>query len=154
MNGISSNLKEELKKNSYSKTREKIKFLSALFITNILVALICLPSSNAPAKVTKPNLTLHPGHQLLILQLTILLPVDQSLESIPVTLISKEKKIIVKKAWLHNESLKDNRFKIEIPESELVHASASFEEDMVAVPYVETKIRRVASRGSKYEVNL
>lgn len=154
MNGISSNLKEELKKNNHSKTREKIRFFSALLVTNILVALICLPSSNAPAKITKPTITLHPGHQLLILQLTILLPVDPSLESIPVTLLSKEKKVIVKKAWLHNESLKDNRFKIEIAESELVHASSSFEEDMVAVPYVETKMRKVTSRGSKYEVNL
>lgn len=154
MNGISSNLKEELKKNTHNKTREKIRFFSAIIVTNILVALICLPSNSGPVKTHKPAITLHPGHQLLILPLTLLLPVDPSQESIPVTLISKEKKVLVKKAWLHNDSHKDNRFKIEIPESELVHVSRALEEDMIAVPYVETKMTKISRKGSKYEVNL
>jgi hypothetical protein len=154
MNGISSNLKEELKKSTNNKTRDRIRFLSAIVITNIFVAMICLPSSNGQTKSVKPVFKLHPNHQLLILPLTLLLPLDQSLESVPVTLISKDKKVLVKKAWLHNEILKENHFKIEILESEVVHVSATTEEDMIAVPYVETKLRKVTARGSKYEVNL
>lgn len=154
MNGISSNLKEELKKSTNNKTRDRIRFFSAIVATNLLVALICLPSSDGQTKTIKPSIILHPNHQLLVLPLTLLLPMDQSQESVPVTLISKDKKVLVRKAWLHNESSKDGRFKVEISESELVHVGSTLEEEMVAVPYVETKIRNVTSRGSKYEVNL
>jgi len=155
MNGISSNLKEELKKSTQNKTRDKIKFISTILLTNILVALICLPSSETKVDLgPKPKTQLHPGHRPLILPLKLLLAFDQNIEALPVTIIAKDKKVLIKKAYLHTESLKDNHFKIEIPEDELAYVSSFFEEDMIAIPYVESKTTKVTPKGSKYEVNL
>ncbi len=164
MNGISSNLKEELKKTSNSKNKDRLKFVSMILVTNILVALICLPGEDAPiVKKNDNSRTFHAHHKMLILPLTPLLSIANEEKEIPVTLISKTKKIIVKKAFLHNQQNESkpndgevNRFKIEIPESELETSRVLIEEDMIAVPYVENKkfAKAVKKQGSKYEINL
>ncbi len=164
MNGISSNLKEELKKTNNSKNKERLKFVSTVLITNIFVALICLPSSEEnPVKKDISLRTIHSNHKMLILPLTPLLSISDNEKEIPVTLISKNKKIIVKKAFLHTKETdtKQNadeviRFKIEIPESELETSQVLLEEEMIAVPYVESKktAKAIKHQGSKYEINL
>ncbi len=165
MNGISSNLKEELKKTSNSKNKDRLKFFVTIIVTNALVALICLPAKESSSvKKEDTTRTLHANHKMLILPLTLLLSINDSEKEIPVTLISKTKKIIVKKAFLHSKeknslSIDDhetNRFKIEIPENELEISHVLLEEEMIAVPYVENKknAKPAQTQGSKYEINL
>lgn len=162
MNGISSNLKEELKKSNNQKHKEKIKFITTILLTNAMVALLCLPSAREVSTATnKGSLILHPHYKMLVLPLTPLMNYSVAEKEVPVTLISRDKKIIIKKAFLH-EAEKDKlsegnirHFKIEINESDLIQSQAMLETEMIAVPYVETKISRTnKKKGSTYETTL
>ena len=161
MNGISSNLKEELKKSSQNKNREKIKFLVALLISNALVAMLCLPSNETKIMIQKKR-ELHAGHQLLELTLNPLLAIEDSKRPLAVTLLSADKKTLVQKAWLHEEVLtKDHslspkrRFKIEIPESELLKLSPFEDALVIAVPHIQKVVMaKKMARRSQYEINL
>ncbi len=161
MNGISSNLKEELKKSTLNKKREKLKFLSAILISNALVAMLCLPSQDERPLIQKKR-ELHTGFQLLELNLNPLLALEDLKGPHLVTLLASDKKVLVQKAWLHEEiAIKDSslqqkrRFKIEIPENELLKLSATTDEMMIAVPHI-TKVQttKKVARGSQYEINL
>ena len=153
MNGIASNLKDEIKKSHELKHKEKIKFFLALLITNLLVAILCLPSTNE-SRLTVSKKILHQSHQMMLLPLTVLIPKDfSSQKESAITILSPDKKIIVPKAFLHEE-MKEQYFKIEIP-NESVKAVGNFtEEGMVAIPYVENKKSIRLYQGSKYEISL
>lgn len=157
MNGISSTLKEEIKKSGEKKHKEKFKFLAAVLITNVMVALLCLPTGETKTEIKKDVRPTHPNHQMMAMPLNVLVTNLDSLE-IPVSLVSKDNKIIVEKAWLH-ELVKSTgdipQFRIEIMNADVVRVSEHVDSGMVAVPYVE-KIKTKASvkRGSKYEVSI
>ena len=161
MNGISSNLKEELKKSTLNKKREKLKFLSAILISNALVAMLCLPSQDERPLVQKKR-ELHAGFQLLELNINPLLALEDSKGPHFVTLLASDKKVLVQKAWLHEEVIiKDSslqqkrRFKIEIPENELLKLSALADEIVIAVPHmIKVQTTKKVARGSQYEINL
>ena len=162
MNTISSNLKEEIKKSQDLKKKEKFKFLAALLITNVLVAILCLPSGEDKKEEKAPTLkNLHLQHQMMILPLNALIPESSkvALET-PVSLISKNKVVIAKKAYLHEEvkssSHEDtaSHFRIEISDGDVVKVSEFAEEGMIAVPYVENKKTKTFNKGSKYEVSI
>jgi hypothetical protein len=158
MNGISSTLKEEIQKTKDKSKKEKFKFIFAILITNALVAMICLPG--APTKVEAQTNTkrLHPGHEMMVLPLDVLLPEEAKIkDETLVTLVSKDKKVIIQKAYLHEKLINKNetsQFKIEIPSSEIVKASDHINDGMLAVPYVEKKAVKTIKRGSKYEINI
>jgi hypothetical protein len=166
MNGVSSSLKDELKKTNESKLKTKIRFFSAIIISNALVALLCLPSQEVALQESTSIVKLHhPQFRIMVLPLSLLVSSEVLNQAeTPVTLISADKKIIVKKAYLHQEvktaksedplfdgSLR--HFKIEIPEADLIRVSAFLEKGVVAVPYVEIKNSKIPNRGSKYEVS-
>lgn len=166
MNGVSSSLKDELKKTNESRLKIKIRFFGAIIITNAMVALLCLPSQEIVIQDSASLVKLHhPQFQIMVLPLNLLVSSEMlELSETPVTLISADKKLIVKKAYLHQEvktaksddtlfdgSLK--HFKIEIPEVDLIRVSDFLEKGMVAVPYVEVKTSKSINRGSKYEVS-
>ncbi|MBC7714890.1 MAG: hypothetical protein H7177_16200 [Rhizobacter sp.] len=159
MNGISSTLKDEIKKSKESKHKEKFKFLAAIFITNVMVALLCLPSGESKTTTASVAKKLHTDHQLMAIPLTVLTTDNnQSAIETPVSLISKDKKMVVEKAWLH-ESLKSEngitQFKIEINNYDVVKVSEYVEAGMIAVPFVENKrMKTPVKRGSKYEVSI
>jgi hypothetical protein len=159
MNGISSTLKDEIKKSKESKHKEKFKFLTALLITNVMVALLCLPMGQTKVNTQAPLKTIHSNHQMLVMPLTALVA-ESNLEvaETPVSLISKDKKRIVEKAFLHQALRLENgmtQFKIEINNQDVVKVSEYAELGMVAVPYVETpKAKVILKRGSKYEVSI
>lgn len=164
MNGISSNLKEELKKNSNSKNKDKLKFFATIIISNIFVALICLPSESDTIPKKPFHKLIHPDHKMLVLPVTPLLSITDDSQEIPVSLISKNKKVLVKKAYIHAEVAdaksafsEKPHFTIEIHDKDLALSESLLEEDMIAVPYVETAVVRktVFKKGrSKYETNL
>lgn len=166
MNGISSNLKDELKKTNESKQKTKIRFFGAIIISNVLVALLCLPSQEpVKEKLNPSNKTLHINYQIMVLPLNLLISSeDQKLAETPVTLISVDKKVLIKKAYLHGEIQKEKsddnlfegslrHFKIEIPQHDLLHVSDLLEKGVIAIPYVEIQVSKIKNQGSKYEVS-
>ncbi|MBY0415951.1 MAG: hypothetical protein K2Q18_17400 [Bdellovibrionales bacterium] len=159
MNGISSNLKEEIKKSKDSKNKDKFKFIASVILTNIMVALLCLPEKAEVITKKFETKTIHKDFQIIILPVTAL--VDETSRSLPETLVSlvnKDKKIISEKAYLHDEvSSLDGitKFKVEIPSSDLTKVGDLLTEGVLAVPFIEKKkIIITKKRGSKYEINL
>lgn len=159
MNGISSNLKDEIKKSGDRKNKEKFKFIAAVLVTNIMVAVLCLPMKDPQPEIKKNLKILHSGYQMMGLPLNVLVTTaDETLPEIAVSLVSKDKKIIVEKAWLH-EALKTEgdipQFKIEISNEDVLQISKYASEGMLAVPYVPKKKAMLSlKRGSKYEVSI
>ena len=164
MNGT---IYEEIKKNGDSKKKEKLKFAITIVSTNILVAALCLsfgPSPSLPSRAKIISKTIHPHFKMIVVPLTVLIDIDPSSLETPVTLMNKSKKIIITKAYLHEmlpSSIKNlesiPRFKIEIPEEEVLQLSADDPEAMVAIPELKLpeKVKKpMNKRVSKYEINL
>jgi hypothetical protein len=155
---------EELKKNDLNKKKEKLKFITAVLLTNILVALSSwslFADSPSEGVLKRPEKTLHPHHKMIIAPLTVLSEISADSVETPVTLMSKNKKILVQKAYLHEEVRPKNaeemgttRFKIEIPDEEVLKLSEELLDSMIAIP--EVKLNRpgkaVTKRISKYEM--
>ena len=165
MNG---NLFEEIKKNGDNKKRDKVKNLVLLFITNFVVATLCLsiksPRENSPSPVRE--LKTHPHFKMMVLPLKQLAEINpQDTETI-VSLIDKNKKIVTAKAYLHEE-VKDkdkdkdsdnrtNHFKIEISEDDILKMSAGDADPLMAIPEVNStngKLSIIKKRVSPYEIN-
>ncbi len=157
MNGISSSLKDEIKKSSESKKKDKFRFIACILCTNLLVATLCWQSSPETIAIQTIKKIIHPDHQLMEVPMVALVPESSlKLPESPVTIISKNKKIIANKAWLHEEISKESgssHFKIEISNNDIVRVSESMEIGMIAVPYVEKK-QSPKKQGSRYEVSI
>jgi len=158
MNGISSNLKDEIKKSQDTKKKEKFKFIGAILATNLMVAVICMPSSETIIAKEEHHKIFHPNFQLMVLPLQAL--VSNTVESDPetaVSLLSRDKKLIAEKAYLHEEIKGTGditQFKIEISNADVAKIGLALESGVIAVPYVENKKTKSIKRGSKYEVSL
>lgn len=158
MNGISSTLKEEIQKTKDKTKKEKFKFILAILITNALVALICLPGTPSKVEAETNKKRLHAGHEMMVLPLEVLVTEEaKAKEETIITIVSKDNKVIIQKAYLHEKLINKNessQFKIEIPSSEIVKASDHINGGMLAIPYVEKKSVKSNKRGSKYEINI
>ena len=158
MNGVSSTLKEEIKKSKDFKKKEKFKFFGAILITNLLVAILCMPSSEEKSTTKKVTRILHPNHQMMVIPLrTMVSSTHEDKFETPVSLISKDKKIISIKAYLHEEvknSDDTSQFRIEIINNDVLKVSQATDAGVIAVPYVENKKIENIKRGSKYEISL
>lgn len=159
MNGISSTLKEEIKKSHDSKKKEKFKFIAAILTTNLMVAALFLSSQKDSLPEEKLlQKIIHPNHQMMVIPLDALVSdAAKNEKETVISVISRDKRIIVPKAYLHEEVKRNSEathFKIEIPNSEVVRVSDFITEGVLAVPYVENKKSKALKRGSKYEVNL
>ncbi|MFA6237670.1 MAG: hypothetical protein WC635_10120 [Bacteriovorax sp.] len=158
---------DEIKKKGDSKKKEKLKFIVTIISTNLLVAALCLNFNTSTGSISsnQPALKIiHPSFKMIIIPLTVLIDVDPQTSEIPVTLMTKSKKILITKAYLHEEIRNTSsngettsRFKIEIPENEVLKLSADNEVEMIAIPELklEPKVSRpVNKRVSHYEVDL
>lgn len=158
MNGISSTLKEEIKKSHDSKKKEKFKFIGAILATNLMVAVLCMPANETKIAEKQSSKILHPNYQMMVIPLQAL--VSNTSDNDPetaVSLVSKDKKIIAQKAFLHEEVKKSGevtQFKIEISNADVAKIGQATELGVIAVPYVENKKIKSITRGSKYEVSL
>jgi hypothetical protein len=161
MSGTAS-IYDEIKKSEHSKKREKLKLIVTILTTNLFVAMVCLNlRSPAPvAIVAPPAKIIHPHYKILVTPLTVLAEINEEKE-IPVTLLNKARKILVQKAYLHEEIKTTElgsqpRFKIEIPEEEMLKLSAGNEEGMIAIPEIKIlpQTKKQPSRASQYEINL
>lgn len=163
---MSGTIFDELKKNDHNKKKEKMKFFTALLLTNILVAMASwsfFSESAEPAvkKEVSSKLT-HPNHKMVIAPLTVIAETDPDQQEVPVTLMNRNKKILIRRAWLHEEvkgpkleGMGETRFKIEIPEEEVIKISENLDEAMIAIPEVKQgrPQRSAVKRVSKYEVH-
>jgi hypothetical protein len=160
MNGISSTLKDEIKKSGDRKHKEKLKFIVAILVTNVAVALLCLPMGEQKKNTIRAaSKTLHNNHQMMLIPLTALITeANLSSTETPVELISKDKKLIITKAWLHEMEKLENgitQFKIEIRNQDVIKVSEYVEAGMIAIPYVEIQKHEASlKKGSKYEVSI
>ena len=168
MSGI---LTEQIKKNDLTKKREKFKLISCLLLSNLFVAALFLifetKSLPCNAHVITPTINhSHPHYKMVVVPLTLLMDFNPNEQDTRISLLNKNKKVIVKSAFLYEEiknTNKDNlnpvpRFKIEIPENELINISTDENEVMVAIPEIEEKkkenINIKKQKASIYEVNL
>ncbi len=161
MNGSNSSLKDEIKKSLDDKQKQKFKFAASLILSNIMVAALCLSFSETPKMeaAKKIERVLHPEHQIMIVPLSALLVEDhESTKEVPVTLVTRDQKTIAPKAYLHQLAKKNEdtlHFKIEINNRDIAKVTASFNEGVVAIPYVEQiKREKRKYQESKYEVSL
>lgn len=155
---------DELKKNDLSKKKEKLKFFTAMLLTNLLVALTSwslFADSPARSHSMPPEKKIHPHFKMIIAPLTVLAETIPGAAEMPVTLMNKNKKVLIQKAYLHEEirptkgeEMGMTRFKIEIPEEDVLKLGEDLGETMLAIP--EVKLNRpgkaVTKRISKYEM--
>lgn len=160
MNAVNSSLKDEIKKSREGIKKEKFKFITSILLSNLLVAVLCLGLNQDPApEKAHIQKAIHASHQMMIVPLSSLL-VEENHEAkeTPVTLVTREHKIISPRAYLHQFIKKDDEgmhFKIEINNQDMTKVSAHLSEGVIAIPYVEIKKRAANKKtGSKYEVSL
>lgn len=161
MNGISSTLKEEIKKGQLIKNREKLRLLAAILLSNAMVALLCLSGQESSPPSPKKQNYLHANHQILLLKLNALVEVPKSTDRpVDISILSAGRKMLIAKAYLHSQVTESDdgpRFKIEIPDTEVLKVNAMLNEELIAVPYVEQKyvaIKKAEAGGSRYETTL
>lgn len=159
---------DEIKKQDDSKKKEKLKFVVAIISTNLLVAFLCLSFGSETKEVQHPTTSehiVHPHFKMIVAPLSVLADINKEANETPVTLMNKSKKIIIQTAYLHEEVTGSSnrelgapaRFKIEIPEDEVIKLSADEGELMIAMPEIKLPVKELKPRNkrvSKYEVNL
>jgi hypothetical protein len=164
MNGT---IYDEIKKKTVSKKREKLKLVASLISTNTLVAIICLSQGHPANTLTSPEIPrkiLHPHYKMVILPLTLFIEAPQNAAETPITLMTKSKKILIAKAFLHEAVQKGphelegpSQFKIEIPESEVLKLSAEGSSELIALPELNLPPKGKSTtnkRVSHYEISL
>ncbi|MGZ3787925.1 MAG: hypothetical protein ACXVLQ_05345 [Bacteriovorax sp.] len=158
---------DEIKKKGESKKKEKLKFLFAIISTNLFVAILCLNlnSQESPAvnKVVRSPI-FHPRFKMVVAPLSVMADISSDSLETPVTLMDKNKKIIIAKAYLHEEIKGPEkglgaapRFKIEIPEDEVIKIGSDEGDLMIAIPELKLPAQGKKpsnKRVSKYEVSL
>ncbi len=126
----------------------------------------CLNFNNPePRELQKTSIKiLHDQYQMVILPLSVLVDLSALEKESPVTLLDKNKKIIIQKAYLHEELNNTNHelgatphFKIEISKADILKLSANGEDQMIAIPEIHepiTKNKNLNQRASPYEISL
>ena len=165
MNGT---IYDEIKKNDHSKKKEKLKLIVTIVSTNLLVALLCLNFKGPTTPTIQEKLltqkTIHSHYKMIVAPLSLLLDPNPNDSETSITLMNKAHKILITKAYLHEEIKNPNkelggssRFKIEIPEGELLQLSTDGEETMLAIPELKIPVKNknpIHRRVSQYEINL
>jgi len=171
MNGITSTLKDEIKKKSESKTKEKFKIILMLLTSNFFVFILCFTMFTNNQSEKEKGLdsknqeqVLKPNHQWLIIPVQTLLVDENSPDNImtPVSLFSMDKKLLTEKAYLHHLVKTESGlqyFKFEISSSDVKNFTDLSLNGVLVVPYVKNEeLKKVASlkkikKGSIYEVD-
>lgn len=160
MNEISSTLKDEIKKSKEKNYKEKFKLFFTIIITNIFVFFFFAKKENINKPAVINLKKIHNAYKMMVFPAVSLVGdlKDKENEN-PVTLMSKDKKIIASKAFLHEISSRSDKgeqqFKIEISEEDVIKISDAIETGVIIVPYMNQKKNNIpATKGSKYEISL
>lgn len=156
MNGI------ELKKVDNTKRRQNIKLALCLISSNLLLALaftLFEKEEQTQMSTTALERTFHENYERLNLPLDLKIIYSSKDKEIPISIFSEDKKLLVKKAFLHPElSPEENEskeFVIEIPKTSLDKVIAYQGNKLLAYPEIQTNeippIPQV-SKGEGYEI--
>lgn len=149
-------LKDELRKKSDLKKKENIKFIATILLSNLCVFLLCSHSQEDQTS-TENTKIIHANYKMMEIPLTLLLEADALLKpETEVTLISKNKKVLAYKAYLHKETKKiegQSHFKIEISTNDLMRVSENLNEDVIAIPVTTMAKVETKNKGNSYETN-
>lgn len=158
---------DEIKKKGDQKKKEKLKQITAIISTNVLVATVCLSffkKQPEAAIIASKIKTAHNHYKAVVIPLTVLVDQNATEDEIAVSILNKNKKLIIQKAYLHEEVKTPNKelggatyFKIEIPEEDILKIGASGEDLMIAVPelkMISSTNEHHNKRVSPYEINL
>lgn len=107
---------------------------------------------------------MHPHYKTVVIPLTVWADQDTNESEMIVSILDKNKKIIIQKAYLHEEIKNTNKdlaglpyFKIEIPEDDILKISATDQNLMIAIPEVKivNATKKVPhKKESRYEINI
>lgn len=150
-----SNLMQEVEKKQAANKKEKLKFIATLLISNLFVAIIF--GHKSEEQILTHKKIIHENHIFLEVPLNSF--VDQTLmekEETAISLVDKQNKIIIQKAYLHEFlSLNEDKkiYKLEIPKEKIDQLTKALNDDIIAVPEIMNKKVTHKKQGSKYEIN-
>ncbi len=162
-------LKEELAQSFEKKSKEKIKMVTALIISNAFVFLLSslyYSSNNSLLKKTDdaPIIKASEGYELIVLSVTqTLIDKSQWHQKPYVTILNENKAILVPKAkiisFIENKNQEQLEFTFEINPKDMPHLREHLTEKVIVVPLFATPVKNEVkkqmarnSRKSKYEV--
>ena len=161
---------DEIKKNAFTIKKQKMKLVSIVIATNLLVALLCLsltPASTSTPATSTSIRRLHPHYKMIVVPLNLLIETDPNAIETPVSLMTKSKQILINKAYLHEQVKNDEgnigrdlgssaHFKIEIAENDILKLSADADNIMMAIPEIKPPIKekKLNRRASHYEIDI
>lgn len=148
-----SSLKEELQKKIDLKKKEKIKFIASIVLSNLFVAILMWDAPVAQDD-TLPSKIIHEAHSIIEMPIETYIE-EEALqrEETPVTLLTKDSKLIAKKAYIHHQIYKADKlrvFKIEISHKDLKTLGEKINEEVIALPYVEQNAK-ISTGTNNYE---
>ena len=159
---------DQIKKNNEILRIQKTKSRSFLILSNLLTFVLTWvlldQKSNNIIPPTKMNRNLHRDHQVVVVPLKMMAEISRDQSEIPLTLINSKNQIVVRKVYLieqieNSKSMEDKNdlFKIEIPESEILKIKAGGQDNMIAIPEIKKYTDQIIlpkRSQSKYEINL
>lgn len=169
MDGKKLTLKEEIAKSFEKKSKEKIKFIFSLIISNLFVFILCstfMSPTNSQEKksevVASAEVT-SPDHEFIILDVAQTLIAKNNINKNQlVTILNENKSILVSKAKMimaiESKDSEKNEFKFEINRSDINHLRENLTEKVIVVPFITPSPKEVKkqlvrnTKRSKYEV--
>lgn len=156
MNGI------ELKKIDNPKRRQNIKLAICLLSSNLLLVFAFTffgKEEKIQATSLTPERVFHENYERLNLPLELKIVYSSQDREIPISIFTEDKKLLVKKAFLHpelsSEKNDEKEFVIEIPKISLEKVIAYQGSKLLVYPEIqmhETKPLALAPRGEEYEI--
>ena len=156
MNGI------ELKKVDNPKRRQNIKLALCLVSSNLLLLFIfSFFGKEDKIQLTSPiqERAFHENYERLNLPMELKIVYSPQDKDIPVSIFSEDKKLLVKKAFLHpelsSEKNEEKEFVIEIPKASLEKVIAYQGSKLLAYPEIQTEDSKpiaLGPRGVEYEI--
>ena len=156
MNGI------ELKKVDNPKRRQNIKLALCLVSSNLLLILaFTLLGKEEKVQALSPiqERAFHENYERLNLPMELKIVYSPQDKDISVSIFSEDKKLLVKKAFLHpelsSEKNEEKEFVIEIPKASLEKVIAYQGSKLLAYPEIQTEDSKpiaLGPRGVEYEI--
>ena len=125
--------------------KQNFKIIASLFVTNALMVLLLSLCSPA-VEDSPPEIISHPLHTKITVPLQIFAQFQKQDTERPVTIYTSDKKLLIKKAYLHSlpsqdfSSLGPQNSIIEIPDREITKLVEHQQESLVAYPCASKQI--------------
>ena len=162
-------LKEEIAKSFEKKSKEKIKFILSLIISNFFVFILCsvfmvsTPAQKDTSKLAFESEFPSPGHEFIVLDVAqTLIAKNHLIKNQFVTILNENKSILVAKAKMisaiETKNSERNEFKFEISQNDISHLRENLTEKVIVVPLLISQVKEnkkknvINYKRSKYEI--